>query len=186
MHRDDLLILLERYRTPFMEEAAMVERTRRFVRAHVNCFDRNPGPEPGHVTASSWVVNPARSHVLMLHHRKLDRWLQPGGHADGLTDVLHAALKETEEETGAEPGRIRILSPEIFDVDIHVIYPTTKDVRHEHFDIRFLLEIDDAAPLPGNHESYDLGWVPLEDVPRFNNDLSIYRMVKKTRNLARP
>ena len=67
-----------------------------------------------------------------------------------------------------------------------MIYPTAKDVRHEHFDIRFLLEIDDAAPLPGNHESYDLGWIPLEDVPRFNNDLSIYRMVKKTRNLARP
>lgn len=183
MHRDDLLILLDRYRTPFMEEAAMVERARRFVRAHVDCFDRDPGPAEGHVTASSWVVNPARTHALMLHHKKLDRWFQPGGHADGLTDVLHAAIKETCEEAGVPESRIRVLSPEIFDVDVHTIYPSPKDIRHEHFDVRFLLEIDDRGPIPGNDESYDIGWVALTDIPRLNNDISIRRMVQKTRRL---
>lgn len=182
MHREPLLKLLAEYTTPFMDEAAMVERTRRFILQHANCFDRRlPG---GHVTGSSWVVNPSRTHVLMLHHRKLDMWLQPGGHADNEPDMQTVVLKETAEETGLEPTQIRLFGDRIFDVDIHVIYPSEHDPRHVHYDIRFLAEIDDRIPIHGNDESFDIRWVPLQQVLSFNHARSFYRMVQKTRRLA--
>ncbi len=179
MHRENLLQLLQRYRTPFLEEAAMVVRTRRFVMSNRNCFDRNL--ESGHVTGSSWVVNPNRTHVLMLHHRKLGLWLQPGGHADGNSDIHDVVIKETSEESGICVKDIKLLSSEIFDVDIHTIYPSQYDNRHEHYDIRFLLEIDDAVAIPGNDESHQIGWVALNRVPQFNHFRSLYRMTQKTR-----
>lgn len=181
MHREQLLDLLARYKTPYMEEAAMVERTRHFILQHENCFDRNLAH--GHVTASAWVVNPARSHVLMLHHRKLDLWLQLGGHADGETDIISVAMKETEEESGIDASHIKLVSEEIFDVDVHTIYASEHDPRHQHYDPRFLVEIDDQIPLPGNDESHDIRWVPLEHVLSYNNARSLYRLVQKTRQL---
>lgn len=182
MHRQQLLQLLARYETPYLEEAAMVERTRRFILQHENCFDRSL--EPGHVTASTWVVNPTRSHVLMLHHRKLGLWLQLGGHADGETDIVSVALKETAEESGVDASQIKLLSEDIFDVDVHTIYASEHDPRHQHFDPRFLVEIDDRIPLPGSDEAHEVRWVPLEQVLRFNNARSLYRLVQKTRRLA--
>ena len=182
MHRDRLIELLKYYRTPFMEEAAMVTRTLRFISQHPNCFDRHQ--TDGHVTGSSWVVNPTRTHALMLHHRKLDLWLQPGGHADGDPDIHYVVMKETSEETGVDMANIRLLSEAIFDVDVHTVHASEHDPRHEHFDIRFLLEIDDSLPLPGNDESHQIIWVPISQIARFNNALSLYRMVRKTEHLA--
>lgn len=184
MHREDLLQRLYTYRTPFMEEAAMVQRTIRFILAHEDCFDRNLAH--GHVTGSAWVLNPARTHTLMLHHRKLDRWLQPGGHADGDPDMLQVVLKETSEESGIDMSHIVLPSDRVFDVDIHTIYPSAHDNRHVHFDIRFLLEIDDRLPIPGNSESHQVRWIPLGQVNQFNNALSLRRMVEKTRALPHP
>lgn len=185
MHRSELLALLARYRTPFLEEAAMVDRTRRFVAEQADCFER--ALTIGHVSGSSWVVNPRRDHVLMMHHRKLDMWLQPGGHADGDHDPLRVAVKETAEEAGVAPEHVRVLSPEVFDVDVHAIPATAREPRHIHYDIRFLLELDDRLVLPGNpDEAHAVAWIPLNDVPRFNNMRSVYRLVRKTRNLGLP
>ncbi len=183
MHRLGLLNLLTHYRTPYMEEAAMVERAIAFIRAHENCFDRTL--HDGHVTGSSWVVNPARTHTLLLHHRKLDLWLQPGGHADGDPDMLRVVLKETAEETGIDVEAIRLVQEQVFDVDMHVIHQSVHDHRHVHFDVRFLVEIDDRLPLPGNNESYEVRWVPLHRVTHYNNALSLLRMVRKTQALQR-
>ena len=71
MHRRELIALLDAHETRFMEEAAYVERAREFVMAHEDCFHCDLWP--GHVTGSAWVVNPARDHVLLLHHRKHER-----------------------------------------------------------------------------------------------------------------
>lgn len=182
MHRQQLLELLACYRSPFMEESAMVARTRRFIEQHVNCFDRQL--MPGHVSGSAWVVNPARSHVLMMHHRKLDLWLQPGGHADNDPDIVRVVLKECAEESGIDIANIRLVSESIFDVDVHTVHASAHDPRHEHFDIRFLVEIDDRLPVPGNDESHEIGWIALAEVAHFNNARSIYRLVRKTRRLA--
>jgi len=181
MHRQELLRLLARHRTAFMEEASYVARARDYVAVHEDCFHRDLWS--GHVTGSAWVVSPDRRRVLMLHHRKLDQWFQPGGHADGDADILRVALRETAEETGMEPSHIRLVSDEVFDLDIHTIPASAHGPRHEHFDVRFLVEMDDDLDIPGNDESHEILWVPLNQVSRFNNNRSTYRMVEKTRRM---
>ena len=181
MHRRELLELIQHYTTPFMEEAAYRSRSIGFVRQHADCFYRELWP--AHVTGSSWVVNPHRDHVLMLHHKKHDQWFQPGGHADGHADILAVALRETAEETGLEPEDIKLLSHEVFDIDVHAIPPIGSEPEHEHIDIRFLVEIDSELPIPGNDESHQVIWVPLNQVSDYNNNRSTYRMVEKTRRM---
>jgi 8-oxo-dGTP pyrophosphatase MutT (NUDIX family) len=181
MHRQELLQLLERHQTRFMEEAAYVERACAFVRTHENCFYRELWP--AHVTGSAWVVNPARDKALLLHHRKHDQWFQPGGHADGDADILRVALRETSEETGLEPFHIRLVDGDLFDVDIHAIPAGVYGPEHEHIDCRFLVEMDDDIEIPGNDESHQVIWVPLWQVARYNNNRSTHRMVEKTRRL---
>lgn len=183
MHRQELLNLLQRHRTRFMEEAGYIRRAIDFVEQHEDIFYRELWP--AHVTGSAWVVSPDRESVLMLHHRKLDQWFQPGGHADGDNDVLRVALRETSEETGVDPAHIRLVDDAVFDVDIHTILASHEAPRHEHIDIRFLVEIDDSLPLPGSDESHDVLWVDFHDISRFNNNRSTYRMVEKTRELRR-
>lgn len=181
MHRQELLTYLYQYRTRFMDEASYLSRAISFVEAQPDCFQRELWP--AHVTGSAWVVNPDRSRVLMMHHRKHDQWFQPGGHADGDADILRVALRETEEETGLEAAHINLLQPTIFDIDIHSIPAIAADPSHEHIDIRFLVEIDDSIPVPGNDESHQVLWVSLHEVSRYNNNRSTYRMLEKTRQL---
>jgi 8-oxo-dGTP pyrophosphatase MutT (NUDIX family) len=181
MHRQELLSLLQKYRTRFNSEAGYVSRIRHFVEQHEDCFDTHHWP--GHVTGSVWVVNPERDKVLLLHHRKHDQWFQPGGHADSDADILRVALRETHEETGLPYEDIYLVDGSIFDVDIHSIPASHRGPAHTHYDIRFLVEIDDRLPVPGNDESHQILWVPLEEVSRFNNNLSTYRMLEKSRRL---
>lgn len=181
MHRKELLRLLDDHRPQSVAEAGNVARTRHFVEQHADCFHREL--LHGHVTGSAWVVNPARDKVLLMHHRKHNEWFQPGGHADGEADILNVALRETHEETGIPAEHIRLADNAIFDVDIHTIPRIGAEPRHTHFDIRFLIEIDDSLPVPGNDESHEVLWVPVYEASRFNNNLSTYRMVDKTRRL---
>lgn len=181
MHRQELLNLLARHRPRFMEESAYLTQAREFVERHPDCFHRDLWP--AHVTGSAWVVNPDRSQVLLMHHRKHGQWFQPGGHADGEADILGVALRETAEESGIDPRQIRLVDQQIFDLDIHRIPAGEHGPAHEHIDVRFLVEIDDRLPLPGNDESHEIRWVPVEQVARFNNNLSTFRMLEKTRRL---
>lgn len=181
MHRSELTRLLRQHRTPFNTEAGYVARALRFVAQQPNCFDRDLWA--GHVTGSTWVVNPSRERVLLLHHGKHFQWFQPGGHADSDHDILRVALRETREETGLAPEQIRLLSDALFDVDIHHIPASVHGPRHLHYDMRFLVEIDDRLDIPGNHESNAIAWVELAGVPRYNNNLSTLRMLDKTRRL---
>ena len=183
MHRQELLSLLQQHRTRFMDEAGYIRRAVMFVEEHEDIFYRELWP--AHVTGSAWVVSPDRESVLMLHHRKLDQWFQPGGHADGDNDVLRVALRETSEETGLDSAHIRLIDDAVFDVDIHTILASDEAPRHEHIDIRFLVEIDDSLPLPGSDEAHDVLWVDFHYISRFNNNRSTYRMVEKTRELRR-
>jgi 8-oxo-dGTP pyrophosphatase MutT (NUDIX family) len=181
MHRQELLQLLNNHSTRFMDEAGFVARARAFVETNADCFHRDHWP--AHVTGSAWVVSPDRSRVLMMHHRKLGQWFQPGGHADGDADILRVALRETAEETGLETRQVRLLHMEVFDVDVHSIAASEHDPRHEHIDIRFLVEIDDSLPVPGNDESHEVLWVRLNEVSTFNNNRSTWRMTEKTRRM---
>ena len=183
MHRNELLRLLTNYRPRLMDEVAYVRRAIAFIERNENVFER---AAPVHITASAWVVSPDRERVLLLHHRKYSEWFPPGGHADGDADVLRVALRECAEETGLDPAHIKLIEPAIFDVDIHDV-PTVGQVpAHGHIDIRFVVEIDDRLPIPGNNESHEVKWFSLYEVMQMNRFRSTYRMLEKTRAMRNP
>ncbi|MCC6394558.1 MAG: NUDIX hydrolase [Bryobacterales bacterium] len=157
----------------------MRARLARFVEEYEECFERSLAV--GHVTGSAWILDLERTHVLLTHHGKLDKWLQLGGHADGDADVLRVAIREAEEESGLD--RVYPVSRSIFDVDIHLIPARKSEAEHYHYDMRFLLEADRGSPLRISSESKDLAWVPLAQVEGLTREESMLRMVRKTRAL---
>jgi 8-oxo-dGTP pyrophosphatase MutT (NUDIX family) len=188
MHRRLLLDLLEAYASSIPHQTAMREEITHFVQAHTGCFRRELAV--GHITGSAWVVNTAQTHTLLTNHRKLDKWLQLGGHCDGDddNDVLRVALREAEEESGIQG--IIAHSEQIFDLDIHTI-PERRiisstggllsvETAHLHYDVRFWLTANDAEPLQISHESKALRWVGLNEVQTLTTEESMLRMVAKT------
>jgi 8-oxo-dGTP pyrophosphatase MutT (NUDIX family) len=181
MHRQSLLSLLDRYETLHPNEAAMVARIRGLVTTHADCFERTC--LPGHITGSAWIVSHDGARHLLVHHRKLGRWLQPGGHADGQTDVAATALREAVEETGLASLQFADASP--FDVDVHLIPERRSgtgeliDPAHEHHDIRFLLVAAPAEAVQVSDESHDVRWFTPEEIERLDTDESVLRMLRK-------
>jgi 8-oxo-dGTP pyrophosphatase MutT (NUDIX family) len=133
-----------------------------------------------HFTASAWIVETSTPSVLLLHHRKLDRWLQPGGHADGELQLGKVAHKEALEETGLNLPPVPLEA--IFDLDIHQI-PEHKGIpAHHHYDVRFLFLLPQKSEVKANHESRALAWVPLDEVAeKTGEEPSILRLVRKSR-----
>jgi 8-oxo-dGTP pyrophosphatase MutT (NUDIX family) len=175
MHRKILLDLLDKHSPIDENELKMRNETIEFVKTNEDCFNREL--LIGHVTGSAWIVNDARTHVLLTHHRKLNQWFQPGGHCDGEPDVLKVALKEANEETGLK--NLNVVDGEVYDVDVHLI-PERKGIpAHYHYDIRFLIEGDMNEQLIITEESNDLAWVSLEKIAERNDSESIMRMLRK-------
>lgn len=133
----------------------------------------------GHFTASALVVEEGTENFLVLHHTKLRKWLQPGGHVDGSNDFPQSALREASEETGIE--NLRVVEPFI-DLDIHLVEPP-KEQPHIHLDIRYLVLAPQGSTFAPNHESTEMRWVTMADLPALQADESLWRLA--TRGLAR-
>ncbi len=173
--REPLLAALSRYTARHPENASAAQRVASFVNRNPDCFCRSLAE--GHITGSAWLLDPQGERALLTLHRKLGRWLQPGGHADGDADTLRAALREATEESGIEG--IEALSKEIFDVDIHEIpaRPAAGEPAHLHYDIRYLLRA------PHGHfcisdESEALKWFSAEELEKLQPEESIRRMLR--------
>lgn len=176
MDRRALTEALQSYSSDFREEANFVRRFLALLKRD-DCYCRSS--LEAHLTGSAWIVNQKYDKALLIHHKKLNRWLQPGGHADGIENIYQVAHTEALEETGlsnlTSNGRI-------FDIDIHLI-PARKEVpEHYHYDVRFLFVADEDKPIAKNHESNEIRWIDIHLLNRYTgNEPSIMRMAAKTK-----
>lgn len=161
-------------------QAGVVRRMLDFLGRHGrHAFER--ANDEGHFCGSAWVVDrpagerPEDARVLLTHHRKLGRWLQLGGHADGVTDLREVALAEAREESGLQALE---LLPEVYDVDIHQIPARPGEPAHLHFDVRYALLADAREPLVTSAESHALAWVAVASLLGPDTEPSMARMAR--------
>ncbi len=179
--RGALLAALERHAAADEAEARDRERIVAFVRRHPDPFDRRIAE--GHLTGSAITVSADGRQVLMLHHRKLDRWLQPGGHGDpGETSGEQVALREAFEETGIRALALHPTAPHPLDLDVHRIPARAGEPAHEHLDLRFLVVAPPGAALdPGLAESHEVRWVAWDELDALGPDAGLRRALAKAR-----
>ncbi len=178
MARSKLHNALEVYARRYPEEGEVVARFRALLDGYPRCFHNDCWA--GHITGSAWVLHPDGDRVLLTHHRKLDRWLQLGGHSDGDEDTWRVAGREALEESGLQ---VRRLDDAVFDLDIHDIPARRDDPRHAHFDVRFAF-IAASADFSVTDESHALAWVPIDALPNYTDEWSVLRMAEKMSTLA--
>lgn len=177
--------MLERYEAQYPDERDVVGRIRRLVKTSPDCFERTC--RPGHVTGSAWVLSHDQNRCLAVHHRKLGRWLQPGGHADGQSEIEQVALREVREESGLTKlelaGSGSLIVP--LDIDVHLI-PTLLSTAgsvvedaHEHHDIRFLVQAAAGQQLVVSDESHEVRWFTRDEVLEIMAEESVLRMLRK-------
>lgn len=131
----------------------------------------------GHLTGSAWLVSGDGQRVLLTHHRKLDRWLQLGGHADGDTDLSRVALREAEEESGL---RDLVVEAEVFDLDRHRIPARGGEPEHWHYDVRFVVHAQGSEEFAISDESHALAWRNIQELSEdAAADASMRRMAAK-------
>ncbi|HEX7341672.1 MAG TPA: NUDIX hydrolase [Rhodanobacteraceae bacterium] len=174
-HRDNLRDAFETYRGKWPAEADTVALFRGFLDSRADVFERRH--QVGHFTGSAWLVSADGRRVLLTHHRKLDRWLQPGGHADGDVDLARVALREADEETGVTELRVE---GDIFDIDRHRIPARGHEPEHWHYDVRYVVRAGTDEHFVVSDESHALAWRQVADVANdVTLDASLRRMAHK-------
>lgn len=138
---------------------------------------------PAHFTASALIVTADYARVLLTFHKKLQKWLQLGGHIDAGEDPPEAALREASEESGLEVTSFspsRLFGPRhLLDLDIHHIPAIGGEPPHRHFDFRFLFVAEHPEAIQISTESLDLRWIRCDEVQKFSAEDSLLRMVNK-------
>lgn len=177
MNKKHTLDLLQQH-TAFDEtEKGFLQQTLDFVESHDDFWQRST--LEGHLTGSAWVISPDASQVLLIHHAKLDRWFQPGGHADDTDEsLLETARREAMEECGL--SGLEELSSDIFDIDVHPIPEKGHEPAHLHYDIRFLFQVKTMENgARDTTETKDMRWVDLAEMAKKNVPSSLRRMAHK-------
>jgi 8-oxo-dGTP pyrophosphatase MutT (NUDIX family) len=170
-----------RYHPADASEARFVARMSELTGAH-DSWERSHFA-PGHFTASAFVLSPDRRALILIHHRKLGIWVQPGGHVDATDpDLESAARREVAEEVGL--GALQILTDRgaLFDVDIHEIPERGTEPAHQHFDVRFAF-VAQTLDFTRSEEVAEARWIPLDDVATVTRDRSVLRAVGKLQAL---
>ncbi len=181
LHPESLEHQLLAYRQACPDQAVLAEAFLAFLRSSPEAFHREHAE--AHFTGSAWLEHADGAQVLLMHHRKLDRWLQPGGHADGDPDLRAVALREAGEETGL--GGLRV-EPAIFDLDRHWIPARGEEAGHWHYDVRYRVIAPAGAQVQGNEESLALRWFSTEALANDDGlDASLRRMARRGLDLAR-
>jgi 8-oxo-dGTP pyrophosphatase MutT (NUDIX family) len=181
MFRRDLIQDLQSHKAFDEREHVMRDAIIQFVETFEDCAAREL--QIGHLTGSAWIVNEELTHTLLTYHRKLNLWVQLGGHVENDVDMLSASLREAREESGLQD--LQLLVPHIFDVDIHTIPARKDEPQHFHYDIRYAFRADRHVPLTVSSESRKLAWVAFDEIESLTREESILRMVRKTAELKR-
>lgn len=156
-------ILREVVRQTVAERAPIDDDERGSIEAFLAAYDQLEAPfdidaGPVHVTGSAIVIGPRG--VVLLKHKRLGMWLQPGGHIDSGETPWAAALREAREETGlavsfaddavrSSVGDV----PALIHVDVHA-----GGRGHTHLDLRYLIDGGSSDPAPPGDESQEIGW----------------------------
>ncbi|MCX6109873.1 MAG: NUDIX hydrolase [Proteobacteria bacterium] len=207
MHRRSILQIIDSYQrewrrlaveadAPYFEaeEAPVLDRFRAFIAATPDCCERDS--PLGHLTGSALVITPDLNQVLLTLHRKLGKWLQLGGHADGSPLLHEVAMREANEESGLEslyflpyervlwggqtPGTdLEPGLPMPFDFDAHAIPARPGEPAHVHYDVRFLIVANHLDPLVISEESRDLRWFGVEAARQTSQERSMERQFLK-------
>lgn len=146
-----------------------------FLASSPDVFERRHAA--GHFTGSAWLVSADGRRVLLTHHRKLDRWLQLGGHADGDPDLRGVALREAEEESGLAGLTVE---RDVFDLDRHWIPARGNESGHWHYDVRFVVRAGSDETFAVSDESLALAWHPITELAaQAVADASLQRMARR-------
>lgn len=174
------LSLLKAYHPEDVAEQAFRTQMIAFVNRYPDTFTSRANTQ-GHLTTSAWITSPDCTKVLLIYHRKLQKWLQPGGHIEPSDPSLQAAaLREAREESGLQ--NFAYATEGVFDLDIHPIPALGTDPGHLHLDIRFHLTASDMAALtPQQREVSQVQWFTLSELKEMELPPSLWRMARKVR-----
>src|SRR5262245_8831657 len=177
-HQLGLVELLDQCEPEDEKEAADLARMQTFARTLEQPFSRKE--VEAHFTASAILVSASGEEVCLVYHRKLSRWLQPGGHFEREDEgsVERAALREVHEETGCRAERVSGTAVP-FDVDIHGIPKRGREPAHLHLDLRILAR----ALSPCKTVARKIEWLALSDALARADDESLRRALGKTLRL---
>ncbi len=183
MDRLETLSLLIQHKSDFEEESTFLVQTIAFVEQNEYFWQRSTLEE--HLTGSAWILSADGNSVLLVHHAKLDRWLQPGGHADEAdASLAETARREAFEECGIQG--LTLISQAIFDLDVHEIPARGYEPSHLHYDLRFLFVAPRGAEIERNLlETKAIEWVRIEDLCTETTPQSLRRMALKTNEVER-
>ncbi len=165
--------ILERYAPPCAEQARVRTHILAFLDAHPSDAHERACAE-GHLTGSCLLLDARRERVLLTHHKKLDRWLQLGGHADGDANLRGVAWREACEEAGFTPAAI---SSAPIDLDVHPIPARPGEPRHDHLDLRYLAVAPKGAEPACSDESHEVRWMTPEEARALGLDASLERLL---------
>jgi len=164
--------ILERYAPPDAEQ----KKTRDAMLSFLDLYPRDAHLRTcveGHLTASALVIDESRGKALLTFHKKLERWLQLGGHCDGDANLPGAALRESAEESGIDGLAI---DPAPIDLDVHLIPARKNEPAHLHLDTRFLVYAPAGARESLSEESHSLGWFDAHGLASIETDSSVRRL----------
>jgi 8-oxo-dGTP pyrophosphatase MutT (NUDIX family) len=183
-NKDELIYKLEEYLEHFPGEKDRLHTFKEFLQSTENALLYTRKNFIGHITASAFILNKEKDALLLLKHKILNKWLQPGGHIDETdTFIVGAALREAAEETGIKAEELHLSTNFIFDIDSHPIPENKKkgEAAHVHHDVRYLFTCKNNNSLNYNKEEVMGGqWVKLTELTNYPE---VSNVVEKINNI---
>lgn len=177
MNNNQLRQLTKEYLSVFPDEAERLQAFCSFLHRNIDTSLYARSNFDGHITTSAFILNQFGNSILLLEHKSLKKWLQPGGHVEGDVSLVASALREVHEETGIAPEMLRLVplrNDVPFDIDSHYIPPNPRKQEDEHYhhDIRFLFRFigEEGSIVHSEEEATAIKWftfTELKDSPLF-------------------